>query len=119
MIAATCHCGAIEIEIPSAPETVTSCNCSICSRLGALWAFYPVDAVSVKVHRGATDEYRWGEGTRRFVRCGTCGCTTHVCPASPKPDSKIEVNARLFEPAALGPFRIRHFDGAASWKYLD
>jgi len=29
------------------------------------------------------------------------------------------VNARNFEPAALGPVRIRRLDGAATWKFLD
>ena len=28
MIEATCHCGAVRIEVPSAPEAVTACNCS-------------------------------------------------------------------------------------------
>ena len=116
---ATCHCGAIKIALPHAPETVTSCNCSICRRLGALWAFYPLSTVIVSVDPDGTEEYVWGKGTRRFVRCRTCGCTTHVLPVNPQPESIIEVNIRLFEPASVGGFRIRHFDGADSWKYLD
>ncbi len=118
VIAASCHCGAVRIEIPSRPETVTSCNCSICRRLGALWAFYPIDSVRIEFPHGATETYVWGEGTRQFVRCRNCGCTTHVYPVQPKPQSKVEVNARLFEPAALGPFRIRLFDGADTWQYI-
>jgi hypothetical protein len=119
LISGTCHCGAVQIELPYPPETVTSCNCSICRRLGALWAFYPLNAVAVSVGSNRTDEYIWGKGTRRFVRCRTCGCTTHVLPASPQPESTIEVNIRLFEPSEVGAFRIRHFDGAVSWKYVD
>ncbi len=118
MISASCHCGAVQIGIPSKPEAVTSCNCSICRRLGALWAFFPVDDVRIQIAPGATEEYLWGEKTRRFVRCRTCGCTTHVYPVSPKPGSKVEVNVRLFEPESLGPFRIRCFDGADTWKYV-
>ena len=34
MLTGTCHCGAIRIEIPNAPDTLTNCNCSICRRLG-------------------------------------------------------------------------------------
>jgi len=29
------------------------------------------------------------------------------------------VNARNFDPSALGSVRIRRFDGADTWKYLD
>jgi hypothetical protein len=118
VIAASCHCGAVRIEIPHAPEAVTSCNCSICRRLGALWAFYPIDQVRIEYPQGASESYVWGEGTRRFFRCRHCGCTTHVYPVHPKPQSQVEVNARLFEPPALGPFRVRLFDGADTWKYV-
>ena len=38
MIEASCHCGAVRLEIAQRPERLTSCNCSICRRLGALWA---------------------------------------------------------------------------------
>ena len=118
MISATCHCGAIRVDIPSAPDTATSCNCSICRRLGALWAFYPADAVRITAEPAVLDGYVWGEGKRRFVRCRVCGCTTHVDLVARGPDSKIEVNLRLFEPAALGHFRIRWFDGADTWAYV-
>jgi len=118
MIQATCHCGAVRIEIPAKPESATSCNCSICRRLGALWAFFPVEAVVVNAGYGATQEYAWGKMTRRFVRCATCGCTTHVFPASRGPDGEIEVNMRLFDPTEVGQLRICLFDGATTWKYV-
>jgi hypothetical protein len=87
--------------------------------LGALWAFYSVAAVRITSEPGATDAYVWGKASRRFVRCRTCGCTTHVEPTSPTPESELEVNLRIFEPAVLGQFRVRFFDGANTWKYLD
>jgi hypothetical protein len=37
---------------------------------------------------------------------------------SENPGSEVEVNVRLFEPVALGQFRIRFFDGADTWKYI-
>ena len=45
MLFATCHCGAVGVEIPGPPQAVTNCNCSICRRLGALWAYYPAGQV--------------------------------------------------------------------------
>ena len=38
MIEASCHCGAVRLEIDSPPDEVTDCHCSICRRYGALWA---------------------------------------------------------------------------------
>jgi hypothetical protein len=119
VLAATCHCGAVRIEVPEAPDAVTICNCSICRRYGALWAFHKVGTVRVSGQPENTTEYVWGEKTIRTMRCRNCGCVTHWEPLQPKPDSKLAVNARNFDPTALGSLRIRRFDGADTWTYLD
>ena len=45
MIRATCHCGAVTLELDEAPREITKCNCSICRRYGVLWAYMSPDAV--------------------------------------------------------------------------
>jgi hypothetical protein len=119
MLSASCHCGAIRIEIPRRPRTVTSCNCSICRRIGALWAYYKVGTVRVIGHPARTAAYAWGDRTLRIVRCRNCGCVTHWEPLAPGRDARLGVNMRNFPPAVLGAARIRHLDGADTWKYLD
>ena len=42
-ITGSCHCGAVKIEVPSAPEWLGRCNCSFCRRIGAMMAYYPDD----------------------------------------------------------------------------
>jgi hypothetical protein len=34
----SCHCGAVRIEVPGAPEWLGRCNCSFCRRVGSLMA---------------------------------------------------------------------------------
>ena len=119
MLIATCHCGAVRIEVPRRPRTLTNCNCSICRRYGTLWAYYKAAEVRVTGAPEAISEYAWGDKTLRFVRCGACGCVTHWEPLRSTDDSRMGVNARNFEPGALGPVRIRLLDGASTWKYLD
>jgi hypothetical protein len=116
MLSGTCHCGAVRIRIPSRPSEVTNCNCSICRRLGGLWAYYPVGAVQVEGHPQHTDEYVHGDKTLRVVRCKTCGCTTHWEPLDPQRNGKVGVNIRNFDPEAIGDVRIRLLDGADTWK---
>jgi hypothetical protein len=116
MLTGTCHCGAVRIEIPRPPEEATNCNCSICRRLGALWAYYRVEEVQVHGHPEKTDGYIQGDRTLRFVRCKTCGCTTHWEPLDPGRHPKLGVNIRNFDPAAIGNVRIRLLDGADTWK---
>ena len=119
MLAATCHCGAVRIEIPHAPAEVTNCNCSLCRRLGGLWAYYDVGSVKVVGHPEKTNEYVQGDRTLRTVRCATCGCTTHWEPLDPTVHKRMGVNIRNFDPVAIGDVRIRLLDGADTWETLD
>lgn len=119
MLMGSCHCGAVRIEIPTPPTAATMCNCSICRRIGGLWSYYPVGTVRVVGHPEHTDEYVWGDRTLRTVRCKHCGCVTHWEPLEAKPGGHMAVNVRNFEPNQLDGLRLRRFDGADSWTYLE
>jgi hypothetical protein len=113
----SCHCNAVTIEVAEAPTQVTSCNCSICRRLGTLWAYYSPEAVVVI---GPTTTYQWGDRTIDFHRCLKCGCTTHWSPLPGRTQDRMAINARLLDPEVLAAARVRRLDGASpDWKYLD
>ncbi len=118
MLTAHCHCGAVQVEVPRRPRSLTNCNCSICRRYGTLWAYYKSAEVRITGAPGATTEYIWGDKMLRFVRCASCGCVTHWERIVPKEGSSTGVNARNFDPTALGDVRIRLLDGASTWKYV-
>jgi hypothetical protein len=119
VITAACHCGSVRIELARLPRTVTECNCSICRRYGTLWAYYKAKDVRVRATRGSTSAYAWGERAIRFVRCKECGCVTHWEPIKRSGSSRLGINARNLDPGTLARIRVRHLDGAATWKYLD
>ena len=119
MLTGSCHCGAVRVEIPRRPRMLTNCNCSICRRYGVLWAYYKAADVRVIAKPNATQSYSWGRKALRFVRCATCGCVMNWERVRPRKPNYMGVNARNFEPTALGPVRIRPLDGADTWKYLD
>jgi hypothetical protein len=119
MLRGTCHCGAVTVELPSPPEKATSCNCSICRRLGALWAYYEFGTVRITGHPENTQGYVQGDRTLTTVRCVTCGCVTHWEPLPPEPGKRHGVNLRMFDPKVLESVRVRHFDGADTWEFLD
>ena len=120
MITASCHCGAVRIEIAEAPKRFTECNCSICRRLGTLWSYYTKDQVAFLMAPSATVGYAQGDKTLEIHHCRTCGCTTHWVSINPveNPD-RVAVNARLFDPADRAGIPVRHFDGADTWTFLD
>ena len=119
MLTATCHCGAVRVDVPRRPRSLTNCNCSICHRYGTLWAYYKASEVLVSAAPGAMREYVWGDKLLRFVRCGSCGCVMHWERIAPAASSRMGVNGRNFDPAQLSDVRIRRLDGASTWKYLD
>ena len=77
----------------------------------------------------ATAAYAWGDRSLAFHHCTTCGCTTHwagidpsgaIHPAGIDPKSgRMGVNARLLAPADRAAAKVRKFDGADTWRYLD
>jgi len=119
MLEATCHCGDVRVRVPAPPEKLVNCNCSICRRLGALWAHYQREDVEFDGHPDRTEGYVWGNRTLDTRRCRRCGCVTHWEPLHGQTETRVGVNMRNFDPEDVGPARIRRFDGAVSWTYLD
>lgn len=116
-IKGSCHCGRVTVEVQRAPTEVTSCNCSICRRLGTLWAYYTPADVRIA---GDTLTYRWGDKTIDFHHCASCGCTTHWSPIEGRDANRMGINSRLLAPEVLAAARVRRLDGASEdWKYLD
>lgn len=119
MIQTSCHCGNIKLNINELPSSVTSCNCSICNRIGALWAYYNLDQVKIVCEDGASMRYLWGEKTMEYHRCAICGCTTHYTTTENDGNRLIAVNFRMAHDIDIGAIPVRVFDGKTSWRYLD
>jgi len=113
----TCHCGSVTWKLAQKPPRLVTCNCSICRKLGTLWAHVPVDDVTLS---GETLAYirKDSDGDLAFHSCQTCGVTTHWAPT--KEDGEVmAVNALLADPEALNGIPRRLFDGADTWAFLD
>ena len=118
MLTATCHRGAVAVEVPENPQTLTECNCSICRRYGVQWAYYKDADVRLIASPHATDDYVWGDKTQKFIRCKVCGCVMQWKKFAVDGDANTGVNARKFEPAAMAGIPVHLLDGADTWEYL-
>ena len=114
MIQSSCECGAVRISVAVAPTDLTDCNCTICRRYAALWAYYSPRQVQIS---GLTDVYLRGEKKIEFHRCRTCGCVTHWSPAD-KTWDRMGVNCRMMDPTALSGIPVRKLDGFDTWRFL-
>ena len=116
---ATCHCGTIQIRVRQLPRTLTSCNCSICRRYGALWGYYAASSVQIDAPKGSLATYSFNRRARVYHRCKTCGCVTHYTYRQKRAREPIAVNGSNFEPSVIAAARVRRFDGAVSGRYVD
>jgi len=119
MLEGSCHCGAVRLTLPYPPEVATDCNCSLCRRIGGPTVYYEFGTVKIEGHPECTSEYIWGDKTLRTIRCKTCGCVTHWEPLNPTPGAKHGVKLGNFDPRLIASVRVRHFDGADTWKFID
>jgi hypothetical protein len=120
-IKGSCHCGATQFEVSEPPATVTQCTCSLCSKRGALWAYYTPAQFKLLTARDRVSTYQWGSYTGHLHFCGICGCGTY----SESPDwstgkadfdnPKVSVNARLFDDFDLGTVETVTIDGKNLW----
>ena len=113
---ATCHCGAVRIRVKRLPRTLTKCDCSICRRYGALWAYYDASSVEIAAPKRGLAGYSWNRRTREFHRCATCGCVTHYTYRREHVRETIAVNASNFALAVVAAARVRHM---VSGRYVD
>jgi hypothetical protein len=119
VISASCHCGNVQIEALTKPQSLTSCNCSICRRLAALWAHYTRREARLVSPKDSVVAYVWGDKVIEFYRCVACGCATHYESIEKSNHSRFSVNARCMPAQDIEGVKVRNFDGADSWKFVD
>jgi hypothetical protein len=102
-------------------QKLTQCNCSICRRYGALWAYQQRKALTIRSARASLRSYAWGRKQYEFFHCAICGCVTHYEQEEKQPDGSdmAAVNMRnVADPASIADLPIRLLDGDGSWKVL-
>lgn len=112
-----CHCGQITITLPSAPDTCKVCNCTLCRRVGGVWAYYKVGTVRIDGHPEHTERYIQGDKSLATIRCKHCGIVTHWEPIGEY--DKMGVNLRNFPVAMTQNVVKNRFDGADAWALVD
>lgn len=121
MLAGDCHCGATRWTLDGDPGSITACNCTLCRRYGALWAYdYEGGRIAV---RGPTSSYtRAGKDdpALEILFCSTCACVLSWRGLRLEEDGRrrMAVNLRLAPPEAVAALPIDQFDGLDSFDDL-
>jgi hypothetical protein len=76
-LSGACHCGAIRGTLfaskPAGELQVRACQCSFCTRHGAMTASDPAGRAIFEIERAALRQYQFGTRTGTSLICARCG----------------------------------------------
>lgn len=117
MLKLSCLCGQVRVEINKNPDFINECNCTLCSKSGARWAYFHPSDVKVE---GTTQGYSRDDKADPAAQirfCQTCGATTHFVltesAISKFGNVQMGVNMRLADEKDLAGIELRYPDGRA------
>jgi hypothetical protein len=116
-----CHCGAAHWTLAGDIGAATACNCTLCRRYGALWA-YDYEGERIAIFGPTTTYTRPGKADPSLEMhfCPRCGCVMAWRGLRLEADGRrrIAVNLRMAAPEAVAAQPIDHFDGLDSFEDL-
>lgn len=130
-LVASCHCGATRIELPHLPKSIKACNCTYCSRTGAVWGYFGPGELKFLAQDGERTYAPSGLNNHHF--CGNCGMQTwgdtpdwaslYNNDGTPKngdanampTERSYHVNLKLIDDLDLATLEIEQVDGKNSW----
>lgn len=116
----SCHCGAVRFEIEADIDHVRLCDCSVCSKRGALTFRVEPSAFRLLTLLDDLAVYRWGTMTGADYFCRTCGILPFRKPPRPsaeeaaagvRPFEGWAVNARCLDRLDLTAIPIKAIAG--------
>ena len=105
----SCHCGRVTFQLRAELGTVIECNCSLCSKKGALW--HGSDDAHFAILSGKDDlmAYQFGTMTAKHYFCRHCGVSPFSHPRI-APTAWV-VNVRCLDGVDVSSLKIAPFDG--------
>jgi len=109
----SCHCGQIAFEVEGELTQVADCNCSICSRKGALLWFVARDKLRLLTPEENLATYTFNKHAIKHRFCPTCGIHPFGEAADPAGKRMAAINVRCLEEVDFSSLPVKHFDGRA------
>jgi len=106
-----CHCAAVRFEVTADLGRVVSCNCSICQKRGALWAFVAPEHFALRAGSEDLKDYQFGKRALHHLFCPQCGVGAFSRGTNPKGGEMIAINVRCLDDVDLAALTLARFDG--------
>jgi hypothetical protein len=107
----SCHCGAVAFTVDLDTDQALQCNCSICSKLGAVWAFAPKAQMHLKSGADSLGDYQFGKRHLHHRVCRTCGVESFAEGVAPDGTATVGINLRCVDGIDIAKLSPRQHDG--------
>jgi hypothetical protein len=117
MLTLSCHCGQIRVEVRKRPDYINECNCTLCSKSGARWAYFDPSDVTVEGTASGYCRTDKDDPGAEIHFCPSCGSTTHFTltqsAVAKFGNTLMGVNMLLADEQDLAGIELRYPDGRA------
>ncbi len=109
---ASCHCGAVQLDVDLDLEGLATCNCSICGRTGAIMAFVPADRLKNVQGEEKLTDYQFGKRSIHHSFCSVCGARPFARGQGEDGSAWAMINARCLEGVDVHQLTVaKQYDG--------
>ncbi|HEV2594911.1 MAG TPA: aldehyde-activating protein [Sphingomicrobium sp.] len=117
MLQLSCLCGQLRIELAKRPPFINDCNCNLCSKTGARWAYFHPSEVAIEGRSQGYQRKDKDQPNAEVHFCAACGSTTHFVltknAVAKFGNAIMGVNMWLADPCDLAGTELRFPDGRA------
>jgi hypothetical protein len=106
-----CHCGQVRFDVTADLDKVYSCNCSICVKRGALWAFVPPESFALRAGAEAQVDYQFNKKIIHHLFRGQCGVGSFSQGIAPSGKKMVAINVRCLDGVDLSALTLTPVDG--------
>ena len=106
-----CQCGKVRFEVAADISEVIACNCSRCSKLGALLAAAAREDFKLLAGEGDMTDFQFNNRVIHHYFCPACGIQSFASGKGPGGKDMVMVNVRCLNGVDAGALKVKHFDG--------
>lgn len=110
----SCHCGKIAFEVEGTIDVALSCNCSLCSRKGALLWLVSRDNLTLLSADDAAGTYTFNKHVVKHRFCPHCGIqpySENLERLDANGNRMTAINLRCLDGIDLSTIPVREFNG--------
>ncbi|HEY3668637.1 MAG TPA: GFA family protein [Polyangiaceae bacterium] len=114
MYTGSCHCGNVSYKTSMDLQRAITCNCSMCSRTGAVMAFVPKDSFELLSGQDSLSDYQFNTKKIHHLFCSNCGVRSFARGTDRKGAEMFMVNVRCLEGVDMKAVSITEHDGKSA-----